>query len=175
VFYLLPPLSTHLLMIDREYEPTRIRQVTKSLSTGLLWFVPALLAAPVAFGRYAKLPLAEKAHIRSQAYRIRHGYVFNYGSPRSIREKTVSYRRPHDFVAEDELTFILLAQHTMLRALGRFFKVHKVDMKQFSNQEQTLINKINNYNVDSINAKSVAVGNKSSATSAKNTAGSLGA
>jgi hypothetical protein len=60
----------------------------------------------------------------------------------------------------------------MLRALGRFLKQHKVDMKQFEDQEQTIINNINNYNVDKIKAKNVAVGNKSRASDDKNGGGS---
>jgi hypothetical protein len=170
-FRVLPPLHSILLLIDHLYEPCRIRQITKAMITGVLWFAPALVAAPVTFARYAVLPLIGKVRIRHQSYRIRHGYVFNYGSPRSIREDLISYRRPHDFVVEDEWTFILLAQHIMLRALGRFLKAHKVDMKQFAAQQQAIINKINNYNVGKINAKNVAVGNKSRANSGKEDSG----
>lgn len=162
-FHVLPPLHSYLLQIDRQYELPKIRQSVKAVGSGLLWFAPALATAPVTFARYATLPLRDQARIRKQSYRIRNGYVFNYGSPRSIRENPISYRRPHDFVAGDQLTFILLAQHTMLRALGRFLKTHKVDMKQFADQEQTLIKKINNYNVDKINASNVSVGTKSRA------------
>jgi hypothetical protein len=171
-FHVLPPLHGNLLQIDRKYELPRFWQFAKALVTGVLWFVPALVSAPVTFARYVALPLVDQARIRNQSYRIRNGYVFNYGSTRSIRENPISYRRPHDFVAGDELTFILLAQHTMLRALGRFLKMHKVDMKQFADQEQAIINKINNYNVDKINAKNVAVGNKSRARGSKNSSGS---
>ena len=40
----------------------------------------------------------------------------------------------------DERTFILLARHTMLRALRKFLKAHKIDMKQFSDQEKLIGN-----------------------------------
>jgi hypothetical protein len=163
-FHVLPPLYANFLLIDQRYEPGRIKQITKVLITGFLWFVPALLAAPVAFTRYAVLPLTSKAQIRHESYRIRHGYVFNYGSPRSIREEPITYRHLHDFVAGDELTFIFLAEHTMLRALTRFLNAHKIDMKQFERQEQTIINKTSHYNVDKINASNVAVGNRSRAS-----------
>ena len=63
----------------------------------------------------------------------------------------------------DELTFIYLAQHTMLRALGRFLKAHKVDMKQYDKQAQTLIKKVNKYNVGKVKASNVAIGTKSRA------------
>ena len=49
----------------------------------------------------------------------------------------------------------------MLRALRKFLKAHKVDMKQFSDQEQTIIKKISKYNVGTVKAKNVAVGDKS--------------
>lgn len=168
MFHVLPPLHTSLLLIDQQYEPRRIGQITKAAASGILRSVPSLLSAPVTFARYITLPLTERAHIRDQSYRIRRGYVFNYGSPRSIREAPVSRRRPHDFVVGDELTFILLARDIMLRALGRFLKQHKVDMTQFEDQEQTIIKNITNYNVDKIRAKNVAVGDKSRASGDKN-------
>lgn len=167
-FHVLPPLHTNLLLIDQRYERRRIKQITKVLATGFFWFMPALLAAPVTFVRYAAFPLISKSHVRRQSYRISHGYVFNYGSPRSIREDLITYRRLHDFVAGDELTFILLAEHTMLRALGNFLYSHKIDMSQFESQQQTIINKTSNYNVDKINANNVAVGNKPRASGSKN-------
>ena len=38
----------------------------------------------------------------------------------------------------------------MLRALGKFLKAHKVDMRQFEKQAQTLIKKVNKYNVGKV-------------------------
>jgi hypothetical protein len=166
-FYGLPPLNTNLLQIDQRYEPRRIKQIARAIGSGILHFVPGLLWAPVTFTQYAKRPLADWIRIRRQSYRIRHGYVFNYGSSPSIRENAISYGRQHDFVVGDELTFILLARHTMLRALRKFLKAHKVDMKQFSDQEQTIIKKISKYNVGTVKAKNVAVGDKSRSSGGK--------
>ena len=163
MFHVLPPLHTNLLLVDRRYELPVVAQIPKAMATGVLWFAPALVSAPVALARYAAVPFIEMARTLEQSYRIRRGYVFNYGSPRSIREDPISYRRPHDFVAGDGLTFIVLAQHTLLRALGRFLKMHKVDMKQFASQERVIINKVNKYNIDKISGQNVAVGNKSHA------------
>jgi hypothetical protein len=56
----------------------------------------------------------------------------------------------------------------MLRALGKFLKVHKVDMKQFEAQARGITKRINNYNVDKIKAKNVAVGDKAQAGGSKN-------
>ena len=167
MFYGLPPLISNLLLIDQQYEPRRIKQISKAAGAGILHFVPDLFSAPVTFARYAVRPLADRFRIRNQSYRIRHGYVFNYGSPRSIRESAISYRRQHDFVIGDELTFILLARHTMLRALRKFLKAHNVDMKQFSDQEQIIIKRINKYSVGKIKARNVAVGDKSRACGGK--------
>ena len=172
MFYGLPPLNTNLLLIDQQYEPHRIKQIARATGSGLLHFVPDLLWSPVTFVQYAIRPLADWFRLRSQSYRIQHGYVFNYGSPRSIRENAISYRRQHDFVVGDELTFILLARHTMLRALRRYLKAHKVDMKQFSDQEHTIIKRINKYSVGKVKAKNVAVGDKSHAGGGKTKSGS---
>lgn len=167
MFYGLPPLNTNLLQIDQHYEPLRIKQIARAAGSGLLHFAPDLFWAPVTFTQYAIRPVADRMRIRNQSYRIRHGSVFNYGSPSSIREDAISYRRQHDFVVGDELTFILLARHTMLRALRKFLKAHKVDMKQFSDQEQTIIKRINKYSVGKVKAKNVAVGNRSRASGGK--------
>ena len=172
MFHILPPLNTNFLLVDRLYEQPVIWQISKALATGVLGFAPTLVSAPVMFARYAALPFIEMARGLVQSYRIRRGFVFNYGSRRSIREAPISYRRPHDFVAGDALTFVVLGQHTLLRALGRFLKAHKVDMKQFASQEQTIINKVNKYNVDKINAQNVAVGNKPRASGDKKKSGS---
>ena len=160
MFHILPPLSTNFLLVDRRYEQPVLWQISKATATGLLGFMPGLVSAPVMTLRYATLPVIEMARGLEQSYRIRRGFAFNYGSRRSIREVPISYRRSHDFVAGDALTFIVLGQHTLLRALGRFLKAHKVDMRQFASQEQTIINKVNKYNVDKVNAQNVSVGYK---------------
>ena len=161
LFNVLPPLHSGLLQVDQHYEQRRIKQFTKATAIGISWFIPALISAPVTFARYAAVPLTDKIRERKGAYRIRNGYVFNYGSPRSIRENPASFKRPYDFVVGDELTFIYLAEHTMLRALGRFLKAHNVDMKQYDKQAQTLIKKVNKYNVGKVKAGNVAIGTKS--------------
>jgi hypothetical protein len=117
--------------------------------------------SPVRFTRYLKMPLDEKRHIRKQSYAIRNGLVFDYGSERSVREDAIGSEWLHYFLAQDELTFILLAEHTMLRALGNFLKAHKVDMEQFETQEKTFINNVSKYNISEVNAKNVSVGDKS--------------
>jgi hypothetical protein len=171
-FHVLPPLHTVFLLVDRRYELPVVGQIPKAMTTGVLWFAPALVSAPVMLAYHATLPFIEMARTLVQSYRIRHGYAFNYGAPRSIREIAISYRRLHDFVAGDWLTFIALAQHTLVTALREFLEVHKVDMRQFASQERFIIrNKVSKYNVDKINAQNVAVGDKPRASGDKKKSG----
>jgi hypothetical protein len=173
MFRVLPPLHKLFLLVDRRYELPVVGQIPKAMTTGVLRFAPALVSAPVTLAYHATLPFIELARTWWQSYRIRRGYAFNYGAPRSIREHHTSDREPHDFVSEDWLTFIVLAQHTLLTALGDFLKAHKIDMKQFASQERVIIrNKVSNYNVDKINAQNVSVGDKSRASGDKKKSGS---
>jgi hypothetical protein len=160
-FWVVPPLRKHFLEIDHRYELRKARQVVNALGAGVAEFAPALILSPVRFARYLKMPLDEKRHIRKQSYAIRNGLVFDYGSERSVREDAIGSEWLHYFLAQDELTFILLAEHTMLRALGNFLKAHKVDMEQFETQEKTFINNVSKYNISEVNAKNVSVGDKS--------------
>jgi hypothetical protein len=162
-FRVLPPLKKYFLEIDRRYELPKARQVVNALGAGVAGFAPALLLSPVRLARYLKIPLDELRHIRKQSYAIRNGLVFDYGSERSIREDAIGGEWLHYFLAQDELTFILLAEHTMLRALGNFLKAHKVDMEQFEEQEKTFINNVSKYNINQVNAQNVSVGDKSRA------------
>jgi hypothetical protein len=172
-FHVLPPLHTDFLLVDRRYELPVVGQIPKAMTTGVLWFAPALVSAPVMLAYHAILPFIEMARTLAQSYRIRHGYAFNYGAPRSIREIAVSDRRLHEFVAVDWLTFIALAQHTLLTALRGFLESHKVDMRQFSSQERVIIrSKVNKYNVDKINGHNVAFGDKPRASGDKKKSGS---
>jgi hypothetical protein len=172
-FHVLPPLHTDFLLVDRRYELPVVGQIPKAMTTGVLWFAPALVSAPVMLAYHAILPFIEMARTLAQSYRIRHGYAFNYGAPRSIREIAVSDRRLHEFVAVDWLTFIALAQHTLVTALREFLESHKVDMRQFSSQERVIIrSKVNKYNVDKINGHNVAFGDKPRASGDKKKSGS---
>ena len=161
------PCDSNLLLIDQLYGLPMIRHATKAMAIGFLRFMLALISSPVTFARYAVLPLAEIVRMRAQSYHIRNGYVFNYGSSRSIREDLISYRRPHDFVAGDELTFILLTRHTQIRALRTFLRAHEVDMNQFASQEQAIVDKTNSYNVGEVYVQDVAVGTESRAGGSK--------
>jgi len=170
-FQVLPPLQDRFLDIDRRFENRPAVQCLYAALTGLKLVIPAFLQSPVRLWRYATMPLDDWRRRRRQAYAIGHGYVFNYGSIKSIREGAVGNDRLHYFLAQDELTFILLAQHTMLRALGEFLDAHKIDMEQFKEQEKNYITNISNYNVNDFHAENVAVGGKARAGGGKSASG----
>jgi hypothetical protein len=111
------------------------------------------------------VPLQDKSRKNKQSYAIRNGYVFDYGSLSSIREDAIGAGtgRLHYFLAQDELTFILLAEHTLYRALGRFLEEHKIDLEQFEEQQKTFIKNVSKYNIDKVSGANIAVGNKSKA------------
>jgi hypothetical protein len=159
-FQVIPPLRTHFLEIDSRYELPKARQVINALGAGVTGFAPALVSSPVRLARYLAVPLDDRRRKNKQAYAIDHGVVFDYGSERSIREDAIGSERLHYFLAQDELTFILLAEHTMLRALGNFLDDHKIDMTQFEAQEKTLISNFSKYNINEVKAQNVAVGDK---------------
>ncbi len=169
-FQVLPPLRDAFLSIDKVYELPRIRQVGNSAWCGIYFAVPSLLSCPIQVGRYALMPLLGHMRTKRQAYAIQHGYVFDYGSLQSIRESAVGIRRLHYFLAQDEWTFILLAEHTLLRALGSFLKVHKIDLEQFEAQESTFVTNVSNFNIEEVKATNVSVGNKSKVDSRTNPA-----
>jgi hypothetical protein len=167
-FQVIPPLREHFLAIDSRYELPRVRQVLNALAAGVAGFAPALILSPVRLGRYLRTPLDDRRRFKRQCYAIDHGVVFDYGSERSIREDAIGSERLHYFLAQDELTFILLAEHTMLRALGNFLDDHKIDMTQFEAQEKTLINNFSKYNVNEVKAQNVAVGDKAQVNNGSN-------
>jgi hypothetical protein len=166
-FRVVPPLRKHFLEIDRRYELPKARQAVNALGAGVVEFAPALISSPVRLARYLKMPLDDQRRIRKQSYAILNGLVFDYGSERSVREYAIGDERLHYFLAQDELTFILLAEHTMLRALSNFLEAHNVDLEQFEEQEKTFINNVSKYNISEVNAQNVAVGDKSRVNSSE--------
>ena len=166
-FQVLPPLRKHFLEIDSRYELPRARQVVNALIAGVAGFAPSLISSPVRLARYLRMPLDDRRRLKKQSYAIRNGLVFDYGSERSIREDALGSERLHYFLAQDELTFILLAEHTMFRALSNFLHAHNVDMEQFEAQEKTFINNVSKYNINEVKAQNVSVGNKSRVDNSK--------
>lgn len=93
---------------------------------------------------------------------IERGYVFDYGAENSIREDACGSQRHHYFLARDETMYILLAQQTLIRAVGTFLDEHGVDLGQFDDQVKIILDK--SINVGNIsNSLGVVVGDNSSA------------
>jgi hypothetical protein len=166
-FRVLPPLSLNFLLLDTLYDLPKARQLISTAVAGIMWAIPDLLFAPVQIIRYSARPLIAQSRKKGQAYKIQHGLVFDYGSLESIRESASGYNRLHYFLAQDEWTYVLLAEHTLLSALGTFLDEHKVDLEKFKSQESTFIKNVNRTKFQDFTAKNIAAGKKARASSRK--------
>ena len=161
-FRVLPPLKAAFLSIDRFWELSVRRQLRDALGAGLSKMVPALLTSPSkAIKAYSQPHIAR--HRQSWQRRIiEKGYVFDYGAGKSIREDACGRQRHHYFLARDETMYILLAQQTLIRAVGKFLDEHGVDLGQFDDQVKIILDK--SINVGNISDSSgVVIGDNSSA------------
>jgi hypothetical protein len=69
--------------------------------------------------------------------------------------------------------YVLLAQQTLIRAVGDFLKEHGVDMGQFDDQVKVIFEQSINYNIGDITGSSgIVIGDNSSATVSESTKGS---
>jgi hypothetical protein len=164
-FRVLPPLSFDFLLLDSRYDLPKARQLLNVTASGIVGAIPALLLAPAQIIRYCARPLIDEFRKRGQIYRIQHGLVFDYGSLESIRESASGYNRLHYFLAQDEWTYVLLAEHTLLRALGTFLDAHKIDLENFKSQENTFIKNVNKTRFQDFTATNFAAGKKARASS----------
>jgi hypothetical protein len=160
-FYVLPPLQSKFLFIDRCYKLPRRQQLLDCLKVGAIDAIPALLTAPGKLSRYLTRPIRNRRRKRRQVYAIKNGYVFNYGSLPSIREHARGLNRQHYFLEQDTLAYMDLAEHTLLRTIEKFLVQHKIDLELFESQQSTFIELVSNTNVGEIHATNVAVGKKS--------------
>jgi hypothetical protein len=166
-FYVLPPLAKVFLEIDKYYEQPPARQLLGSALAGMVRGVPALVSSPVYVVRNMLRPVRDRARKQRQEYRIKHGQVFNYGAPPSIRQYAWGLTERHYFLARDHWTYVYLAEHTLLKTIEAFLVNHKIDLEMFTSQQNTFIKLVSNTNVDEINAENVAVGSKNKITSEK--------
>jgi hypothetical protein len=161
-FHVLPPLRAAFLGIDSFWELSLRRQLRDSLGKGLLEMVPALLTSPSKAIKARCQPHVARHRQSWQRRVIEKGYVFDYGAKKSIREDACGSQRHHYFLARDETMYILLAQQTLIRAVGEFLDEHGVDLGQFDDQVKIILDK--SINVGSINDSSgVVIGDNSSA------------
>jgi hypothetical protein len=137
-FQVLPPLRDMFLQIDDLFEYPRRQQALKSLAAGARATIPALAGSPVTAVSLALRPFAAKARSRRLRYAIRHGYVFDYGAVRSIREDASGGQGRHFLLARDETMYMLLAQQTLLQAVRGFLRDHGVDLENFDRQAQVI-------------------------------------
>jgi hypothetical protein len=166
-FRVLPPLNSIFLMLDTLYDLPKARQLVNTAAASIILVIPALLLAPAQIIRYSVRPLIDQSRRKGQSYKIEHGLVFDYGSLDSIRESASGYNRLHYFLAQDEWTYILLAEHTLLRVLGTFLDAHKVDLEHFKSQENTFIKNVNKTKFQDFTAENIAAGKNARAGSRK--------
>lgn len=161
-FNVLPPLREEFLEIDDYFELPRLQQALSSLSTGLRKTAPTLLRSPAtALGSILRTR-EKNTRRRHLEYAIPHGYVYDYGAARSIREDASNKYNKHFFLAKDEKMYMLLAQQTLIQAVRSFLSEHGVELATFDRQVQYIVN--NSINIGEIkDSTGIAVGSSASA------------
>jgi len=172
-FRVLPPIRTEFLRIDKFYELSRHRKMEASLISGLKQLMPALLTSPALTIRSWYRSYISKRQQSRLTYKIKRGYVFDYGARRSIREDASGSQRQHYFLARDETMYVLLAQQTLIQAVGNFLSKHGIDLSQFEDQVKVIIDQSINYNIGDITSSTgIVIGHSSSASVSDSSKGS---
>lgn len=162
-FRVLPPLRDAFLGIDSRFEYPLYQQVLNSLAASAGATVPALACSPVTALRPVLRPYAARIRHSRLKYAIEHGYVFDYGARRSIREDASSRKSTGSFLARDETMYMLLAQQTLLQAVRGFLSERGVDLETFNKQAQVIFD--NSIHIGDISDSSaIAVGTDSAAS-----------
>lgn len=161
-FRILPPLRKEFLQIDNLFELPRYQQALNSLSVGSHATVPMLIRSPVTALRKTLRPAALRARQSRLDYSITHGYVYDYGAARSIREDASGKNNTHFFLARDEKMYMLLAQQTLIQAVRNFLTEHGVALETFNRQVQFIVD--NSIKIGDIkDSTGIAIGSDSSA------------
>jgi len=162
-FRVLPPLKKEFLHIDELYELPRRYQLRNSLNSGLRSLVPALFCSPIRAMRPRVRQYLERRRRKRLCYAIEHGYVFDYGALRSIREDACGKQRGHYFLARDETMYVLLAQQTLIQAVRNFLSENGIELAQFDKQAQVIFDQSIHIG-DITGSMGVAIGKNTSAT-----------
>jgi len=161
-FRVLPPLKREFLHIDELYELPRRYQLRNSLHSGLRGLVPALFCSPIRAMRPRVRQYLERRRRKRLCYAIEHGYVFDYGALRSIREDACGKQRGHYFLARDETMYVLLAQQTLIQAVRNFLSESGIELAQFDKQAQVIFDQSIHIG-DITGSTGISVGKNSSA------------
>lgn len=168
-FYELPPINERYMAIDYLFEESAYRKLREASYSSLRYTLPALLWSPFAImatiGRSLKWRLQELR----QAYRIKHGQLFDYGATPSIREDASGREGwRHYFLDRDKIMYILLLQKTLIREIGIFLDKHNIEQSEFTTQANVIINASNNnYSMHvggNVSGSSFSMGNKARAS-----------
>ena len=168
-FHVLPPLSKLIPDIDHLYGEPTPEQVLKAFVLGLLYGVPAFLKAPFALVGHAGRRLTMKVRRSFQAWKIKHGQVFDYGAMQSIREDTSGFSAKDYFLESDEEMDISLVQEKLIRAIESFLEKHNIDLGEFQDQARVIMYSTQKtYNVGSAKGTGIIIGDQSSVSGVGN-------
>ena len=168
-FHVLPPLSKLFPDIDHLYGEPTAEQLLKAFGQGLLYAVPASLKAPFALVGHAWRRLTMKVRRGFQAWKIKHGQVFDYGAMPSIRENASGFSAKDYFLESDEDMDIWLVQEKLMRAIESFLEEHNIDLGEFQGQARVIMYSTQkNYNVGSVKGAGIVIGDQSSVSGVGN-------
>ena len=95
--------------------------------------------------------------------------MFDYGAARSIREEASGFSSQDYFIEHDQNMAIMLAQETLLQAVGNFLGQHHIDPGEFEGQVQVITYSTQkNINTGNISGTGIVIGDKSAVTNAGN-------
>jgi len=168
-FHVLPPLSKLFPDVDEFYDEPAAEQIGKAVGHGLLHAIPAFLWSPLALAWYGWQWGKKKVRRGIQSWKIGRGQVFDYGAVRSIREDASGFGSPHQdyFVEHDQNMAIMLAQETLLQAVGGFLARHQVDLSEFEHQVHVIsYSTQKRFNAGSVSGAGIVIGDRPAVTDA---------
>lgn len=168
-FHVLPPLSKLFPDVDKFYDEPAAEQIGKAVGHGLLHAIPAFLRSPLALAWYGWQWGKKKVRRGIQSWKIGRGQVFDYGAARSIREDASGFGSPDQdyFVEHDQNMAIMLAQETLLQAVGSFLARHQVDLSEFEHQVHVIsYSTQKRFNAGSVSSTGIVIGDRPAATDA---------
>ena len=164
-FHVLPPLSKLFPDIDELYDEPVAEQFGKAFGWGLLCAIPAFLKSPLALAGHGGHWVRKKTRRSVQSWKIGRGQVFDYGAVRSIREEASGFSSQDYFIEHDQDMAIMLAQETLLQAVGNFLGQHDIDPGEFEGQVQVITYSTQkSFNVGNVSGTGIVIGDKSAVT-----------
>jgi len=166
-FHVLPPLSKLFPNMDEFYDEPAAEQFGKAAGRGLLYAIPAFLKSPFMLAGYCWQWGRKKARRAIQSWKIGRGQVFDYGATRSIREDASGFSSQDYFIEHDQNMAIMIAQETLLQAVGNFLERHDIDLSEFDGQMRVITYSTHKkFNVGSVSGTGIVIGDRPAVTDA---------